>query len=121
MPTQDELSPTYIGQPVVTLALVRPPDERRPALKPITLSVAIDPTAKMPDGETFVASVGLSLPLEMTVTAPTKRNFQRKNFQRGVPTSVTFTPREPGRHLVRLRELGHNRWFGVIVVVVDDA
>jgi len=121
MPTQDELSPVYVRQPLIVLALVRPPDERRPALKPITLSVALDPTAKMPDGETFVASVGLALPLELTVTAPSPQNFVRKNFSRVVPSTITFTPREAGQHLVRLREIGHNRWFGSLVVTVDDA
>ena len=121
MPTQDELSPVYVRQPLIVLALVRPPDERRPALKPITLSVMLDQTAKMPDNETFIASVGLALPLELTVTSPSDQNFLRKNFLRVVPQTVTFTPREAGTHLVRIREVGHNRWFGLLEVSVDDA
>jgi hypothetical protein len=35
-----------------------------------------------------------------------------------LPSALSFTPREGGRHLLRLGELAHNRWWGFLVVIV---
>lgn len=63
-------------------------------------------------------TLGLSLPLEMTVTAPSATGFVRHIFRTTIPAELSFTPKEGGPHLVRLREVGHNKWHGELVLDV---
>lgn len=109
MPSLDILSPSDVRTRRITLALARPFD-RRLAFRPIELSVRLTGAA---------LTAGIVLPLELTVTSATLANFYRHVFTRVAPTSVTFTPREGGEHLVRLREVTHNKWWGALVVVVE--
>lgn len=106
----DEISPEYVGAASIKLALATNDVPR--AFNAVDITVAIHSNA------TIARKVGLSPPLEMTVTAPSASGFVRHVFYNTVPSSFTFTPREGGQHLVRLREVGHNRWHGELVVDV---
>lgn len=106
----DDLCPEYVGAASIKLA---PVDVSTPrAFTAVDLTVSIEPSAL--DAQ----RVGLSLPLELTVTAPSNSGFFRHVFRRSIPSTVSFIPKEGGEHLVRLREVGHNRWYGTLVVSV---
>lgn len=103
----DELSPAYVGEKRITLSLAE--DSLLPrAFTPINLDVnydACDPEGIVP-------------PLELTIVVPTEQDFRRVIFNRSAPSTISFQPREGGRHVVRLGEVGHNRWFGYIEIDV---
>ena len=109
--TLDELCPDDVGRRAVRLELARldPPK----AFEAVDVSVSLDPVLGQ-----VAAVVGLALPLELTITAPSRSGFVRHVYRRAVPSSVSFIPREGGPHLVRLRELGHNRYWGALTVDV---
>jgi hypothetical protein len=103
----DELSPTYVGEKRFVLALAE--DSLSPrALTPINIEV--DYSACEPEGVMF--------PLELTIVVPTEQDFRRVLYNRSAPSTISFQPREGGRHVVRLGEVGHNRWFGYIEIDV---
>lgn len=106
-----EMFPDYIGAASIRLS----PEDLSPprAQSPFILTVSIEPAA------TLALSVGLVLPLELTVTAPSAVNFYRHTFRRVIPSFVLFTPREGGEHLVVLRELRHNKWWGSLLLNVQ--
>lgn len=106
----DELVPEYMGMQNIKLSLARPFDPRR-VFHAIDLKVEMLAEAK---------TVGLVVPLELTITAPSKQNFNRHIYQRVVPVQVSFIPQEGGPHLVRLRETAHNSWWGALVIEVAD-
>jgi hypothetical protein len=106
--TLDDICPLYVGAGA-RIVLVPETTEPPRAFQPFEVSVALALEA--------VAS-GVRLPLEMTITAPTPGNFVRHIYRYLVPTRITFTPREGGPHLVRLREVGHNRWWGALAINV---
>ena len=109
--TLDELCPDDVGRRA--LRLERATLDTPKAFESVDLDVSLDPVLGQ------VASVvGLQLPLELTVTAPSRSGFVRHVFRRSVPAQVSFIPHEGGPHLVRLRELGHNRYWGSLVVDV---
>ena len=108
MPTlHDELCPDYVGARRLVLALA--PEAPSPrAFAPV--DVTIDYSGAEPEG--------VVLPLEMTITSPSPSNFVRRILRRTRPSSLSFVPREGGRHLIRVAEVGHNRWFGALLVDV---
>lgn len=103
----DLLVPANVGAANIKLKIARPFDPRR-AFHAIDLDVEL-----LADALTS----GLSLPLEMTVTAPSGK-LTRNIFRRVVPSQISFTPQEGGQHLVRLREDAHNLWWGALVIEV---
>jgi hypothetical protein len=106
----DELSPAYVRAQRFTLAL------RDPAIVPRVfghIDVTIDYTRATPGG--------LVLPLELIVTPPTPGQAERRVFKRFAPPMVVVLPREPGGHLIVLREIYHNRWWGSLRVDVKEA
>lgn len=106
--TLDELCPSYVGEDRITLAL------SEDTLNPRAFS-AVDVTIDYDDAD---ADGGVVLPLEVTVTAPSPSGFVKHTYRSNRPTLYTFKPREGGKHLVRVREIGHNRWFGALVIDV---
>ena len=103
----DEICPPTVGERRIGLTLAT--DSLSPrAFNPITLYVNYD--ACEPEG--------LVPPLELTIIAPTRQNFQRAIFIRTQPETISFRPREGGMHVVRFGEVGHNRWFGYIEINV---
>ena len=109
--TLDELCPDDVGRRAIRLQPARLDPAR--AFEAFDLAVELDPVFGQ-----VAAVVGLVLPLEMTVTSPSRSGFVRHVFRHIVPPSVSFIPHEGGPHLVRLRELGHNRYWGSYVVDV---
>ena len=103
----EELSPDYVGEARFSLTL----SPTAPAPRAFS-AVEIDVDYRR------AAPQGVRGPFELTITSPSASGFVRKVLRRRAPTSVTFVPREGGSHLVRIAELGHNRWFGTVVVHV---
>jgi hypothetical protein len=103
----DEISPVYVGEKRIILALAE--DSLSPrAFSPINITAnydACDPEGIVP-------------PLELTIVAPSEVDFRRVRFNRTAPSTISFQPREGGRHIVRIGEVGHNRWFGFIEITV---
>lgn len=106
--TQDEICPAYVGEDRLTLALSE--DTLTPRAF-AAVDVTIDYSRADTDG-------GTVLPIEVTVTAPSASGFVKHTYRSTRPTLFTFKPREGGKHLVRVREVAHNRWFGVLAVDV---
>lgn len=104
----DEVSPRYMGEDRLRLTLSYP-DAKLAAFTPILVSV--DYSRALP--------AGVGLPLEFTVTAPSAVNSIATVFRAYIPQQLAFTPREGGRHLVRLAEQWHNRWWGSIELIVE--
>lgn len=86
------------------------------------LKISFDPRTLKPQANAAVifsvdysgadADGGVVLPLVFTVQAPTVAGYYRKIFRRSVPTELVYFPISSGPHLVRLAEVGHNRFFG---------
>ncbi len=103
----NELCPDYVGQKKISLSL------GVNTLRPVPFSavdVDVDYTAALP--------ADIILPLELTILAPSASNFYRKIYNKARPNTITFQPRQSGSHIVRLAEVGHNRWFGYLQVIV---
>ena len=107
MPTIDELAPRTVREKKLDIS-TDPNAEAPRANQAIRLTVSYARTA--PDG--------VSLPLIMQVQGPSPASVRRRVFSRVRPAALIFTPREGGRHLVSLREAGHNRWWGSIALEV---
>jgi hypothetical protein len=104
----DELSPSYIGEDRFGLALNE--NSQTPAAFS-SITIDVDYSGAEPEG--------VVLPLELIVQAPSASGFVRRFYTRTAPSSVIFRPAEGGLHLVMLREVGHNRWWGRLRVQVD--
>lgn len=73
----------------------------------VAIVLAIDYTACLPSG--------VVLPLVFSVSSGRSvSSFQKRIFTRAAPTSIVWTPVEGGPHLVRVAEVFHNRWQGVL-------
>ncbi len=105
---QDEISPDYVDKQLLVLSLADTESQPR-AFRAVDISVNYD--GAEPNG--------VALPLELLVKGPSVGSFFRHVYRRVVPSLVTFTPNEGGEHLVTLREVDHNRWWGSLVVNVS--
>ncbi len=104
----DDISPTYIGEDRIALALA---DVNTAVLAFVPFQVDVNYTAAMPEG--------LVLPLELVFQAPSGEVVTRKIFERTRPSSLLLVARQRGQHFVLLREQFHNRWQGRLVVDVQ--
>jgi hypothetical protein len=102
----DEISPRYLGEDRITLALAV--DQEPMAGRPV--SVTVDYAKAAP--------AGVELPLELVIQGSAPESYQRRVFRHLAPAALTFRPREGGPHAVILRELGHNRWWGRVRIDV---
>jgi hypothetical protein len=109
MATVDDIAPSYVGEDRIAVTL--DPNSQTQALKPV--QVNFDYSAAEPDG--------VVLPLELILQPAFGRGdgFQRRIFRTYRPITAVFTPIAEGDWLVVLREVGHNRWQGRLVVNVD--
>jgi hypothetical protein len=114
MATLDEIAPTYVATRRLRLTLSDPQATPR-AFDSVDIDVSIDTAA---DADGVARAGGLSPPIVVTVKAPSAAHFERHVFYRTAPAQISFTPREGGEHLVSVRELAHNRFFGSLVVSV---
>lgn len=106
----EDIAPDTIGTAKIAVS-VADPDAPVRAHQPITLQLSY----KKADLEG-----GVVLPLEVTVSSgSSSSSFRKVLYRRIVPTTFTFTPVEGGPHLVRIREIFHNRWYGWIRLDVD--
>src|SRR5262245_19613553 len=103
----DELCPDYVGERRLALSLASLDSPPRAFA---AIELVVDYTAALPDG--------IVLPLELTIASPSPSNFVRRHFLRSRPSSLAFIPQEGGRHLVRLTEVAHNRWWGALTIDV---
>jgi hypothetical protein len=103
----DEMCPVYVGERRIRLQLSE--DSRSPrAFTAITIDA--DYSACEPEG--------IVHPLELLITTPTPTDSKRLFYNRASPSTISFRPREGGRHVIRIAEIGHNRWFGYIEIDV---
>ena len=103
----DELAPMYVGSEALSLSLSDP-------LTPLRAFVPVDIDVDY----TGAGDDGVVLPLEMLVTGPSPQSFSRQVFRRTAPSVITFTPYEGGTFLVLLREVGHNKLRGKLILTV---
>ena len=105
----DILSPLYIDEDKFTLELDSV--SVAIALQPMTLNINYDEA----DPE------GAMLPIEVIVQPPTEdgTGYIQKIFRNFIPSSFTFTPINAGDHLVLVKELGHNRWQGRLLITIE--
>jgi hypothetical protein len=97
----DELSPDYLGDDRIGVSVST--DTPIPsAFMPVTVDV--DYSECSPEG--------IVLPLELIIRGPSPDSNQSKIFSKNAPESLTFKPREGGLHIVILREVAHNRYWG---------
>ena len=108
MPSLDDVCPSYVGDQRISLELAAWAGAPR-AFAPVVISV--DFTKATPGG--------VVMPLVFTVASPSSTAFIRRFVRRVLPSALSFTPREGGRHLVRLGELAHNHWWGSLLVIVE--
>lgn len=104
----DELAPDYIRERRIDLST----DDQSPpprAFAPVLVTVSY--TRCKPEG--------VMLPLVLEVQGSSSASYQRREFTGTAPDSVSFTPIEGGDHLVVLREVAHNRWFGSLRISID--
>lgn len=104
----DSVCSPYIGEDRIRLSL--DPSVTAPIRALSSVDILVDYARTMP--------VGLALPLVMTITAPSWSGYVRRVFRYMQPSTISFQPKEAGRHLVRIFEPAHNRWFGVLNVDV---
>ena len=108
----DIISPVYVGEDKISITVA---EESKPllALRPITVN--IDYSGAGTDG--------ITLPLRFIVQpgfgeGGPAGGYIEKIFRRDKPTSYTFTPIGAGDYLILIKETGHNRWQGRLVVTV---
>ena len=111
MAIPEQVCPDEIGQKLIRVT-VADPDAPVRAHQPITLLIdysKCDPA-------------GVVLPLTIQVSSgASSPSYRREVFRRAPPPSFTFTPREGGKHLVRVGEVYHNRWWGSLSLDVAGA
>lgn len=100
----DDFSPLIVGSDRIEISL-----------DPLTLN----PTAGQAvifrvDYSGAKADGGVVLPFVFTVQAPTIAGYYRKIFRRSAPSELIYFPISSGPHLVRLAEIGHNKFFGAL-------
>jgi hypothetical protein len=105
--TLDELSPAYVRDKRITLAVEQ--GAKVSAGRPLLLTVSYAKT--LPEG--------VMLPLLLEVQGPSRASYVRREYTRAAPGAVIFTPREGGPFTVILREVAHNRWFGTLNLTVE--
>jgi hypothetical protein len=104
----DEVCRADVGEQFITLSLTDP-DAPLIAHQPIALQISYE----------LALPSGVALPLVATVSSGRSLpSYQRRVFRRVAPAEFTFTPREGGRHLVRISEVYHQRWWGFIYLDV---
>ncbi len=106
----ESIAPDYVGEDRINLKISSEVTEAREG----------EPVLVVPDYSDCLPD-GASLPLVYTVTDPDGTKIEEKIFTRVKPGILEFTPTRGGKHLVRIGEKFHNRWFGSLVVdVVGD-
>ncbi len=108
MAALDEIAPAYIGEDRIDLSL-DPSIVTPSAFVPVLVNVSY----------ARCAPEGVLLPLVFEAQGPSPESFVRRVFRRAAPNSVLFTPREGGPHLVTVREVAHNRWWGRLRLSVE--
>lgn len=110
----DRLSPTYVGEDRIVLTVSQ---GSLPLLSYKFVTINIDYSETEPEG--------IVLPL-ISIIQPAfgdGTGYVRKVYRQAAPSSITFQASVgAGDYLVVLKEWGHNKWFGSIVVTVagDD-
>lgn len=103
----EEISPEYVGEDRIVVSLV--------TVSPIALSPVILEIDYEQAGDE-----GVILPIEVIVQPPSidGSGYSRRVFRHSTPQGFVWTPITTGPHLVLVREVGHNRWQGRLVVQV---
>ena len=102
----DEIAPEYLRDQRFT---VRIDGDDTPAANRAVLLVC---------GYAGAAPQGASPPLIFEAKGPSRLGYRKSVFYRA-PATIVWVPREGGLHLITIRELAHNRWFGSLRVQVE--
>jgi hypothetical protein len=109
--TVDILSPNYVSETRISLALLPDQEPLRPNV-PITVSVNYDKTKPQ----------GIQLPLVFVVQPAgiggVSGGYREIYYRVVAPDALTFTVPGPGEYLVSMTEVFHNRWQGRLIVNV---
>lgn len=103
----DELCPAYIGEDRITVTCDT--TQNLSAFQPIQVDFSYE----------RCKPEGVMLPLELVIQGPSQGSYRRYVYTRTAPDAQIFKPREGGQHLVRIAELGHNGWWGGIVIDIQ--
>lgn len=105
----DRISPTYIGEDKITLAV----DQTS-----LPLSTATAITITFDYTQTGTTGVVLPLVLQVQPMFGDGTGYIRKVFNRTVPNRYTFRLTSAGQWLVVLKEYSHNQWQGRLIINV---
>jgi hypothetical protein len=109
----EDFDPPYADEQAISLSPADPQTIPRAAA---LVAITVEPIGT-------AATVGLRLPLEVVITPPQSASRgtapERRTFRRLVPSEITFRPREGGPHLVLVREVVGNLFWGALVVDVQ--
>ena len=108
MASVDEISPPYVGEDKLVLALA---DPQASILANVPFQVDVDYSAAEPNG--------LELPMVLILQAPDGSETVNRKFSRSFPSSLLLKATMRGQHFILLRELYHNRWQGRLIVDVE--
>lgn len=112
--TQDMVNPPYGDDARIFITLAEPNAPVFPR-RPCRVLVST-----IEGGVDRCAPYGLQLPIEVLITGPRgESDFVRIVDRRSIRSSLTWTPRGPGRHTIVVREAAHNHWFGSLDVDVQ--
>jgi hypothetical protein len=98
-------APSYVGEQLIILQVA--PNTNLLLGQPVLIEANYDAA---------VARGGVSLPLAYTVTNGVGELEFSRVFTRFKPKTLAFLPNAPGMYNVRLWEIFHNLWFGVLTV-----
>ena len=105
----DEISPPEVKERRLALSLA----ETATPTAGVPLVISVDYTKTLPDG--------VVLPLIVEVQGPSPSSYTRREYTRGAPESIIVTPKEGGRHIVTVREVAHNKWWGGLQFEAEGA
>lgn len=106
--TIDQISPPTVGEDRIALTLAEP-NVALMAWQPFQVNVNY--AATEPEG--------VIVPMELVLQGPNPPDHKRRVFTRSPPSSFVLVPETKGPHFVLLRELGHNRWQGRLLIEVE--
>jgi hypothetical protein len=104
----DEICPAYVGENRITITLAAEQNPR-----------AFSPVRLLLDFSKCEEEGGIVPPLEVYVGAPSPAQCEARTISStSPPTEISFVPKQGGPHIVTVREVFHNRWWGSVVVQV---
>ncbi len=107
--TPEQVCPVSIGSVGFKLALENPAARPR-AHQPVAITIDSTPAGRL----------GVQLPIEIRVSSGSSaESFRSVIYRDMVPTRFVFFPHEGGPHVVRVSEVYHQRFVGILQLDVE--